>query len=60
MPSEDKLDTVKLAQAINLARRYSVQNEYDLMQVRFLFGFAMERSCERRASLVRNMLRSFL
>jgi hypothetical protein len=37
MPSEDKLDTVKLAQAINLARRYSVQNEYDLMQVRFFF-----------------------
>ena len=40
---EDKIDTVKLAEAINLARRYSVQNEYDLMQVRFSF-----RVCNRQ------------
>jgi hypothetical protein len=37
MPLEDKLDTAKLTQAIYLARRYSVQNEYDFVQVHFSF-----------------------
>jgi hypothetical protein len=48
MPLEDKLDTVKLTEAINLARRYSVQNEYDLMQVRFSFWICNWKIVEER------------